>query len=126
MYVREYMMPNPVTITSRATLAAAQELMKAGKFRRLPVVDDGVLVGILSEYDLRDRLDRLERVPVSAAMTHEVVTVAPVDTLEHAVNITRKHEISALPVVDHGHLVGIITVKDLWIAEPRPLPQWDR
>jgi CBS domain-containing protein len=92
----------------------------------LPVVDDDALVGILSEYDLRDRLDCLECVPVSAAMTHEVVTVAPVDTLEHAVNVTRKRKIGALPVVDHGHLVGIITVKDLWIAEPRPLPEWDR
>ena len=126
MYVRECMMPNPVTITSRETLAVAQALMKAGNFRRLPVVDEDVLVGILSEFDLRDRLDCLERVSVRAAMTRDPVTVSPVDTLEHAVNVARKQEIGALPVVDHGRLVGIITVKDLWIAEPRPLPEWER
>jgi CBS domain-containing protein len=126
MYVREYMMPKPVTITSRETLAAAYSLMKAGHFRRLPVVDDGVLVGILSEYDLRDRLDCLDRVSVSAAMTREPITVSPVDTLEHAVSLTRKRQIGALPVLDHGRLVGIITVKDLWVAEPKPLPEWDR
>ena len=126
MYVREYMMQNPVTITSRDTLAAAHALMKAGNFRRLPVVDDNVLVGILSEYDLRDRLDRLERVSVGAAMTREPITVAPADTLEHAVSLTRALQIGALPVVDHGHLIGIITAKDLWIVEPKPLPEWDR
>jgi len=52
--------------------------------------------------------------------------VSPNDTLEHAVSITRQRRIGALPVVDHGHLVGIITAKDLWIAEPRPLPEWDQ
>jgi len=125
MLVRDSMIANPVTISSGDTLATAQALMKAGGFRRLPVVDDDVLVGMLSEYDLRDQLDRLERVAVRAAMTPEPVTVCLADTLEHAVTITRERQIGALPVVEHGHLVGIITAHDLWIAEPRQLPEWD-
>ena len=126
MFVRDCMTSRPVTIRSDETLATALAIMKTGRFRRLPVVDDDVLVGILSEYDLRDSLDRLDSVAVRAAMTREPFTVAPLDTLEHAVTITRERQIGALPVVTHGHLVGIITAQDLWIAEPRPLPQWDR
>jgi acetoin utilization protein AcuB len=127
MYVHEYMMPNPVTITSADTLADAWALMRTKKLRRLPVVDDDVLVGILSEYDLRGaKTQRLECVAVRTAMTPEPFIVSPNDTLEHAVSITRQRRIGALPVVDHGRLVGIITAKDLWIAEPRPLPEWDQ
>ena len=120
------MSAHPVSITSSETLATAAALMRSGHFRRLPVVDDDVLVGIVSEYDLRDWKDCIERTAVAEAMTREVVTVAASDSLEHAVTLTRIHQIGALPVVDHGHLVGIITAKDLWIAEPRPLPEWDR
>jgi len=100
--------------------------MRSGHFRRLPVVDDDVLVGIVSGYDFRDWKDCLERTAVADAMTREVVTVAASDSLEHAVTLTLQHQIGALPVCDHGRLVGIITAKDLWIAEPRPLPEWDR
>jgi len=125
MFVRDHMTPNPVTVSSSDTLETAQACMKAGGFRRLPVVDDSVLVGILSEYDLRDRQDCLDRVAVRVAMTPEPVTVSPLDTMEHAVTIARERQIGALPVVEHGHLVGIITARDLWIAEPCPLPEWE-
>jgi acetoin utilization protein AcuB len=126
MFVHDCMTSRPVTIRSDETLATAHAIMESGRFRRLPVVDDDILVGILSEYDLRDSVDRLDRVAVRAAMTREPFTVAPLDTLEHAVTIIRERQIGALPVVEYGHLVGIITAKDLWIAEPRALPEWDR
>jgi acetoin utilization protein AcuB len=127
MYIREYMTPVPVTISSASTLADAWALMQSRKLRRLPVVDDDILVGILSEYDLRGaKTQHLDRVTVRTAMTSQPVTVSPNDTMEHAVSITQRRRIGALPVVDHGRLVGIITAKDLWIAEPRPLPEWDR
>jgi acetoin utilization protein AcuB len=126
MFVRDCMTSRPVTITSDETLATAAAVMRAGNFRRLPVIDDGVMLGILSEYDLRNRQDCLDRTTVAAAMTRAPVTVASSDSLEHAVTLAKLHQIGALPVVDHGRLVGIITAKDLWIAEPRPLPEWDR
>src|ERR1700683_3034750 len=121
MYIREYMTPHPVTISSADTLAEAWALMQSRKLRRLPVVDNDVLVGILSEYDLRGaKTQHLDRVAVRTAMTPQPFTVSPNDTMEHAVSITRQRRIGALPVVDHGRLVGIITAKDLWIPEPRP------
>ena len=59
MFIRECMTKNPVTIEPGDTLARADAKMKAGGFRRLPVVQNGELIGILSEYDLRRYLDSL-------------------------------------------------------------------
>jgi acetoin utilization protein AcuB len=59
---------NPVTVSSRDTLATAKSLMDAGGFRRLPVVDGGKLVGILTERDIRGHSGALDRTRVNAAM----------------------------------------------------------
>ncbi len=126
MLVRDCMSANPITVKSTDSLAAAQARMQAGGFRRLPVVDKAKLVGIVSAYDLRNQPDDcLDKIPVSAAMTPEPVTVSPLDTLEHAVSVARDRRVGGLPVVDNGRLVGIITARDLWIAEPRPLREWE-
>ena len=127
VYIREYMTPHPVTISSASTLAEAWALMRSRKLRRLPVVDNDVLIGILSEYDLRGaKTQHLDRVAVRTAMTPQPFAVSPNDSMEHAPAITRRRRIGALPVADHGRLASIITAKDLWIAEPRPLPESDR
>ena len=60
MLVRDYMTKNPVTIEPDDSLARADIIMKAGGFRRLLVVKDGRLFGILSEYDLRCYLESLD------------------------------------------------------------------
>jgi acetoin utilization protein AcuB len=124
--IRECMTKNPVTIEPGDTLARADAKMKAGGFRRLPVVQDGELIGILSEYDLRRYLESLYSTLVVAAMTSKPVTVSPWGTLEHAVALLKAEEIGALPVVEHGRLIGIITASNLWVPEPRPLGEWER
>jgi acetoin utilization protein AcuB len=126
MLIREWMTKNPVTIEPGDTLARADAKMKAGGFRRLPVVQDGELIGILSEYELRRYLESLYSTLVVAAMTTNPVTVSPWATLEHAVALLKSQEIGALPVVEHGNLIGIVTASDLWLPEPRPLPEWER
>jgi acetoin utilization protein AcuB len=120
------MTKNPVTAAPGDTLANADAKMKAGGFRRLPVVHDGKLIGILSEYDLPPYLESLDTTVVLEAMTPDPVTVSPAATLEHAVAVLKAKEIGALPVVDHGKLIGIITASNLWFPEPRPLPEWER
>src|SRR5208283_1335278 len=120
------MTKNPVTIEPGDALACADAKMKAGGFRRLPVVHNGELIGILSEYDLRDDPDSSYSTLVVAAMTPDPVTVAPSATLEHAVALLKAKEIGALPVVERGKLVGIITSSNLWFPEPRPLAAWLR
>jgi acetoin utilization protein AcuB len=116
---------NPITVHSGDTLALADAAMRGGDFRRVPVVDAGRLVGILSEFDLEEYRERLSSVLVERAMTVRVVTVSSSATLEHAIDLLRRHNIGALPVVDHGRLVCIVTATDLGLTEPQPLPEWD-
>ena len=68
MQLANAMTSNPITVGSRDTLATAKSLMDAGRFRRLPVVDDGRLVGILTERDIREHTSALDRTRVNAAM----------------------------------------------------------
>lgn len=114
-----------VTIRPADTLAAAAAKMKAGKFRRLPVVESDQLVGIVSEFDLRRYADALDSTLVEIAMTRDPVTVMPSDTQEHGAALMRQHDVGALPVIYEGKLVGVITAKDIMMSEPMPLPEWD-
>jgi acetoin utilization protein AcuB len=114
-----------VTVKPSDTLAAAAARMKAGKFRRLPVVEKNKLVGIVSEFDLKRHADALDSTLVEAAMTRNPVTVMASDTPEHAAGLMSQHEVGALPVIHGGKLAGIVTAKDLMMPEPRPLPEWD-
>ena len=116
---------NVVTVRPADTLAAAASKMKAGPFRRLPVVEADQLVGIVSEFDLKRYADALDSTLVEAAMTRHPITVMPSDTLERAVTLMRQHKVGALPVTYLGKLVGIIAAKDLLMPEPQPLPEWD-
>lgn len=125
MLIQERMTKDPMTVEPRDTLAAARAKMQAGSYRRLPVVNAQKVVGILSEYDLKNYVHQLDSTLVETAMTGSPVTVTSSESLEHAAALLRQHNIGALLVVDHGRLVGIVTAKDLSMPEPRPLPEWD-
>jgi acetoin utilization protein AcuB len=124
MQVSQRMTKNPVTVGPDETLAVAAEKLKAGNFRRLPVIEDGNLIGVLSEFDVRAHGESLHSVAVRAVMTDTPVVIAPTATLERAAATLANHRIGALPVVSGGKLIGIITAKDLLLPEPRPLPEW--
>jgi len=113
MLVRHRMTQHPVTVSPQDTLATAQEKMTAGHFRRLPIVHDGALVGILTDRDVRRHVGVEERTRVRAAMTETPLTVSPLTTVEEAVQLMLKHQISGLPVVENGKVVGIITTSDV-------------
>ena len=116
MLVGNRMTKAPVTITGDDFLSEAQEKMRRGGFRRLPVVSDGKLVGMVTDRDLRAHVGYLERTKVNGAMTEKVRTVSPSTTLEEAAQILLKFQIGGLPVVDNGRLVGIITTSDVMKA----------
>ncbi len=86
--------------------------MATGGFRQLPVVENGRLIGIITDRDLRQQT-MSETAQVSSAMTTSPITVSPSDTAETAARIIIERKIGALPVVDHGHVVGIVTTSDL-------------
>jgi acetoin utilization protein AcuB len=110
------MTKEPMTITAEVLLSEAQEKMRKGSFRRLPVVSDGKLVGIVTDRDLRAHAGYLDRTKTSGVMTESVRTVSPATTLEEAAQILLKFQIGGLPVVDNGRLVGIITTSDVMKA----------
>lgn len=129
MRVRDKMTPNPITVEPTTPVAEALRLMEGRKIRRLPVLQDGQLVGIvtlldlmrvsaspattLSVYELRYLLDKLT---VQEAMTRRVITVTPDSPIEQAALLMREHKIGGLPVVEDGRLVGIITETDIFDA----------
>jgi IMP dehydrogenase len=108
------MIVEPVTLPPDAPVAVALELMARYHISGVPIVDDdGVLVGILTNRDLRFEGETDQ--PISELMTSRELVTAPVGTtLEQAREILRRHKIEKLPVVDeNGRLRGLITVKDI-------------
>ena len=108
------MIVEPVTLPPDAPVSAALELMARYKVSGVPITDDdGVLVGILTNRDLRFENDVEQS--VSALMTARNLVTAPVGTtLVEAEEILHRNKIEKLPVVDaDGHLRGLITVKDI-------------
>ena len=128
MFIAKRMTPNPTTIESTTTIADASELMRKRKFRRLPVVDNGRLVGIVTDRDLRTVAPSpattlsifelnylLAKMQVKDIMHKDVITI-PVDaTIEEAALIMSTRHIGGLVVVgENGSVVGVITETDIF------------
>ena len=128
MFVAKRMTPNPTTIESTTTIADASELMRKRNFRRLPVVDNGRLVGIVTDRDLRTVAPSpattlsifelnylLAKMQVNDIMHKNVITI-PVDaTIEEAALIMSTRHIGGLVVVgENGSVVGVITETDIF------------
>jgi len=113
MLVGKRMSKDPVTVTAEDLLIQARLKMQRGGFRRLPVVSDGQLVGIITDRDTREHAGYLDRTEVKAAMSKKPITVTPATTLETAAQILLKRKIGGLPVVENGRLVGMITTSDV-------------
>ena len=107
------MIMNPITITADKTVGDVLDLMAKFSISGIPVVQDGRLVGILTNRDLRFEPNR--GLLVASVMTSEHLITAPVGTtLEAAEAILQKHKIEKLPVVDNNlKLKGLITFKDM-------------
>jgi acetoin utilization protein AcuB len=116
MLIRNWMTPNPVTVSPKDTLARARQKMDQGGFRRLPVTDRGRLVGMITDRDLRQQTGQLEHTLVEAVMTSPV-TVANADMLlDQAAGLFVGKRVGGFPVVDGDRLVGIITSIDMMRA----------
>ncbi len=113
MLVGKRMSKDPVTVTAEDLLIQARLKMQRGGFRRLPVVSDGQLVGIITDRDMREHTGYLDRTEVKTAMSKKPVTVTPATTLETAAQILLKRKIGGLPVMENGRLVGVITTSDI-------------
>ena len=117
------MIGDPVTLPATATLDDAERIMNRFKISGVPITSaDGVLVGILTNRDVRFCSPEDYRRPVSEFMTSEGLVTAPEGTtLEEAKVILQRHRIEKLPLVDSsGRLRGLITVKDIMKRQEFP------
>ena len=113
MTVGDRMTKNPVTVSPGDTLVTAQEKMRTGEFRQVPVVDQGRLVGILTDRDIRKYGRHNIVARVQSAMTEGVITASPTTPLEEVARILLEHKIGGLPVVENDDLIGIISTSDI-------------
>jgi acetoin utilization protein AcuB len=127
--VKDWMTSHVITVSSNCTLPDAYWLMLENKIRRLPVVEEGNLIGMVAIKDLRQIepvkiagfdvihiSNMLSKLPVRQLMTENPKTIAPTDSLIDAARLMLKHKISALPVLEEDQLVGIITESDIFRA----------
>ncbi len=125
MQLHEIMRRGPFTIDESDTLGHAQQAMRRAPCQHLPVMGHGKLVGMLSEHDVlvaRARSagdDDWWRILVRAAMRSPVQTAGPEDTVRDAARRMASLELGALPVVDTGTLLGLVTMSDVLAAEIR-------
>jgi acetoin utilization protein AcuB len=131
MTIERWMKHPVVTVKLEDSIRHARELMEQHRINQLPVVADGRLVGLVSDRDLRDAFPSVfdtvpltgrrrarpgadpTTIPVEDVMTLEVMTLAPGASLTDAARLMRRERIGAVPIVDGGRLVGIVTRSDV-------------
>lgn len=115
MKVCDWMTSNVVTIDETAKLPEALTLMGRHEVRHLVVVDDGTVLGVVSERDLLRHLG--EQTQVREVMTKKVLGVSPAVSVSWAAALMLRNNIGCLPVLEDGEkLVGIITESDVLLA----------
>jgi len=126
--VKDWMICNVVTVTPNTTVPEAQRMMTEHAIRRLPVVENGHLVGIVTRGDIREAdpssvtslstwelNDLLTKMKVGQIMTPKPTSIAQDATIGEAAQVMLEGKISGLPVIDSaGKLVGIITESDIF------------
>jgi len=116
MKIRDLMIEVCLTITERASIQEALEVMKVNSIRHLPVVtENNRLVGFVTLADLRAGLmpSMISQVSLADLIIRDPITVHPDDDIEVAAQLIYNHRIGGLPVVENGRVVGILTESDI-------------
>jgi CBS domain-containing membrane protein len=124
--VREIMTGSPVTLKPEDTLDLANDVISLGRIRHIPVVEDGRLVGLLSERDLigaaattifglkqKRKSALLKTVLIKDVMKKRVISVKPDTPIKDAAQLMADKKIGCVPVVESGTLVGLLTTTDI-------------
>ncbi|MGE3541399.1 MAG: CBS domain-containing protein [Candidatus Tectimicrobiota bacterium] len=126
MHVAEWMSQPVISICPQDSLQEAAARMRQHRIRHLPVLQQGRLVGMLSERDVQSALPSpattlslgevrfyLTRIRVADVMTRQVVVLSPTTSLAEAARLIRHKKLGALPVLAGQDVVGIVTTTDL-------------
>jgi len=120
--VRDYMSAPINVIERNETIQTARNLMFKYSIGRLPVLDNGKLVGIVTKYDITNRLNQaapewrrrpIDKIPIQVVMTEKPITIFTEDTMPKAAELLIENDISGLPVERDGDIVGMITSRDM-------------
>jgi len=123
---REIMMGSPVTLQPNDTLDLANDVISLGRIRHIPIIDNGRLVGIITEKDLvgaavgkifglkqKNRSALLKSVAIKEVMKKRVVTTAPDTPIKDIAHLMAEKKIGGVPVVSAGMVVGLVTTTDI-------------
>ena len=125
LLVSDYMTPNPIVVEPEDPLMRAIEIIRLRGVRRLPVAVGGMLVGLVTEGDLKraepstltdseaDFNRVMEETPLSRIMIQNPLTTTADASLLEAADVLLNTKYGALPVVTAGRVVGILTDNDL-------------
>lgn len=127
MLVRDWMTRDPITVTPETPVMDALKILKERGFRRLPVMENGKLIGITTRKDLKDAMPSrattlsvwelnylLSKLTVSEMMARPVITAHEDEYMEDAALRMQEHGVGGLPVLNEaGHMTGIITITDI-------------
>ena len=120
--VRDYMSAPINVIERNETIQTARNLMFKYAIGRLPVLDNGKLVGIVTKYDITNRLNQaapewrrrpIDKIPIQVVMTEKPITIFPDATMPQAAELLIENDVSGLPVERDGEIVGMITSRDM-------------
>ncbi len=134
MLVRDIMTSNVITAAKDTLMVEAGKMMEFHKIERIPVVDRGKLVGIVTK-DILERaapsqatsLTRWElshllgKITLKEIMKKDVITIDPDATIETAIATAQSNRVGSLPVVEGGHVIGIVTTNDFFYKVLNPL-----
>jgi CBS domain-containing protein len=115
--IHDVMTPNPVSLPSTASCTDAARAMRDQAIGDVIVVEHNQVCGIVTDRDLVVRMVAEARDPAATTLadlcSHTLTTVAPTDSIEHAIRLMRTKAIRRLPVVEEGRAVGMVSLGDL-------------
>jgi CBS domain-containing protein len=116
--IAELMNPEPVTCEPDADVRSAAELMRDQDIGDVVVVEGSDIRGIVTDRDIAIRAVAEGRGPdtrLADILSDPVVTASPTDSVEHVVDLMRRHAVRRIPVVESGRLAGVVSLGDLAI-----------
>jgi CBS domain-containing protein len=120
--VKDYMSAPVYVVERNEPIQRARNLMFKYSIGRLPVMDNGKLAGIVTKYDITNRLNQaapewrrrpIDKVPIQVVMTEKPITIFPDATMAQAAELMAENDISGLPVERDGEILGMITSRDM-------------
>lgn len=112
--IHTIMTKNPISLTPLNTIADVESIFKHHRIHHLPVVDEGVLIGLVTTYDLWNHGSKNPNETfVTEVMSTQIVKISPEDKIGTAAELFLDNRFHALPVIENNKLVGIITTFDV-------------